>query len=149
MLAIGAPDTGLLFIDRLAWEMRTIEAHSAPLAMCHAITKEEHTMSDNARDKLLDLLDNKAFDPVLQASPDDYKGDDQEKLKDLQKTTKSTKESYHEYDSAEKVRQMFRDDLSSDAAQDVHQQLRDLGLPTLNDIKPEFERVADEVGVGH
>lgn len=72
----------------------------------------------------------------------------QKKLKDLQKTTKSTQKSYHEYESAEKVQQMFRDDLSSDAAQDVHRQLRDLGLPTLNDVKPEFERLADKLGVG-
>lgn len=106
-------------------------------------------MANDARKKLLDLLDKKAFDPVLQASPDDYKGDDKQKLKDLQKTTQSTKESYHEYGSAEKVREMFRDDLSSDAAQKVHKQLRDLGLPTLQDVKPEFEKLADEVGVGH
>ncbi|HEV2127411.1 MAG TPA: hypothetical protein VGR22_02200 [Thermomicrobiales bacterium] len=106
-------------------------------------------MANDARMKLLDLLDKKAFDPVLQASPDDYKGDDKQKLKDLQKTTQSTKESYHEYGSAEKVREMFRDDLSSDAAQKVHKQLRDLGLPTLQDVKPEFEKLADEVGVGH
>ncbi|MDQ4044737.1 MAG: hypothetical protein M3173_04715 [Chloroflexota bacterium] len=105
-------------------------------------------MANDARQKLLDLLDKKAFDPVLQASPDDYTGDDKQKLKDLQKTTQSTKESYHEYGSAEKVREMFRDDLSSDAAQKVHKQLRDLGLPTLQDVKPEFEKLADEVGVG-
>ena len=105
-------------------------------------------MSNDARKKLLDLLDKKAFDPVLKASPDDYKGEDQKKLKDLQKTTRSTQKSYHEYGSAEKVREMFRDDLSSDAAEDVHKQLRDLGLPTLNDVKPEFEKLADEVGVG-
>lgn len=107
-------------------------------------------MSDNARAKLLDLLDREAFDPVLNASPDDYKDDAQkQKLKDVQSTTQSTKKRYHDnYDSAEKVEEMFRDDLSSDAAKDVHRQLRDLGLPTLNDVKSKFEHLADELGVG-
>lgn len=105
----------------------------------------------NAREKMLDLLDRKAFDPVLNASPDDYGSDaDKEKLRHLQKTTQSTRESYHEkYGSAEKVRQMFHDDLNSDAAKKVHRDLKDLGLPVLNDIKPEFERLTDELGVGH
>lgn len=108
-------------------------------------------MSDNdAKQKLLDLLDEKAFDPVLNASPDDYKSEsDKKELRDLQKTTRSTQQSYHKYGSAEKVREMFWDDLSSDAAEKVHRRLKDLGLPTLDDVKPEFEKLADQLGVGH
>ena len=55
-------------------------------------------MSDNqAREKLLDLLDKKAFDPVLKATPDDYtKESDKEKLEDVHATTRSTQQSYHE-----------------------------------------------------
>lgn len=104
----------------------------------------------NAREKLLDLLDREAFDPVLRASPNDYRSDaDKDKLRDLQKTTRSTRDSYREkYDTAAKVRQMFHDDLSSDAARKVHRELKDLGLPTLNDIKPEFDRLANELDVG-
>ncbi len=107
-------------------------------------------MSDNgARQNLLSLLDREAFDPVLDASPDRYSSEgERKKLRDVQETTRSTKESYHRYESAEKVREMFRDDLSSHAAQKVHRQLRDLGLPTLDDVEPEFERLADQLGVG-
>jgi hypothetical protein len=107
-------------------------------------------MPDNdAKQKLLDLLDEKAFDPVLKASADDYKSEgDKKELRDVQETTRSTQRSYHEYGSAEKVREMFRDDLSSDAAQKVHRRLKDLGLPTLGDVKPEFEELADQLGVG-
>ncbi len=103
-----------------------------------------------AREKLLDLLDRKAFDPVLTASPDDYKNeDDKEKLRDVQKTTRHTQQSYHEkYTSARAVRANFRDDLSSDAAKKVHRTLKNLGLPTLDDIKGEFEQVAGELDVG-
>lgn len=104
----------------------------------------------NARDQLLDLIDRKAFQPVLNASPDEYKNErDKQKLQDVQKTTRSTQQSYHEVKTVEKVRDKFRDDLSSDAAQKVHRELHDLGLPTLNDIKDEFEQLADKLGVGH
>lgn len=104
----------------------------------------------DAREKLLDLLDRKAFDPVLKASPDDDNGEDRKRqLKDVQATTRNTRESYHTYGSAEKVREMFRDDLHSDAAEKVHRHLHDLDLPTLNDVELEFERLADQLGVGH
>lgn len=106
-------------------------------------------MSKNAKKQLLDLIDHKVFDPILKASLDDYKSNsDKKKLKDLQKTTKSTQESYHKYKSAEKVEEMFRDDLHSDAAKDVHKESRSLHLPTLNEIKDEFEQLADSLGVG-
>ncbi len=103
-----------------------------------------------AREQLLDLLDRKAFEPVLNASPDDYKSErEKQKLQDVQQTTRSTQQSYHQYPTAEKVRDMFRDDLHSEAAQKVHRELRDLGLPTLHDVKDEFEKLANELGVGH
>lgn len=106
-------------------------------------------MPNDARTRLLDLLDKEAFDPVLKASPNEYKDDaTKQKLKGLQDTTRSTQKSYHDYGSASKVREMFRDDLNSDAARKVHDQLRDLDLPTLPDIESEFERLAEELGVG-
>jgi hypothetical protein len=109
-------------------------------------------MSDkHPREQLLNLLDKKAFDPVLQASPDDYKSEgDKQKLRNLQETTRHTQQSYHEkYTTAQDVRNNFRRDLNSEAAKKVHRELRDLGLPTLNDIKDEFDQLADQLGVGH
>lgn len=105
----------------------------------------------HAREQLLDLLDKKAFDPVLKASPNHYKSEsDKQKLRDLQETTRHTQQSYHEkYTTAQDVRDNFRRDLSSEAAKKVHRELRDLGLPTVNDIKNEFEQLADQLGGGH
>ena len=96
------------------------------------------------------ICSTKAFDPELKASPDDYESDtDKDKLRDLQQTTRNTQESYHrKYESAEKVRRMFHNDLNSDAAKKVHRDLKDLGFPTLNDIEAEFGRLADELDVG-
>lgn len=96
------------------------------------------------------IFDRKAFDPVLTASPDDYKNErDKEKLRDVQETTRHTQQSYHEkYTSARAVHANFRDDLTSDAAKKVHRTLKDLGLPTLDDIKGEFEQLAGELDIG-
>ena len=107
--------------------------------------------NDRAREKLLDLLDRKAFDPVLKASPSTYSSErDQDRLRDVQDTTRNTQRSYHEkYKSAQAVYENFLDDLHSEAAKKVHRELRDLHLPTLNDIKDEFEQMANELGVKH
>lgn len=102
-----------------------------------------------AREQLLDLLDKKAFNPILKASPDDYSSDaDKKKLQEVQRTTRNTQQSYHEkYKTAQDVQTNFRRDLSSEAAKKVHRELQHLKLPTLNDIKDEFEQLADKLGV--
>ena len=100
------------------------------------------------REKLLDFLDRRAFDPVLEASPDDYNENDRKKLKDIKAKTQSTKKRYHQnYDTAKEVVDNFKADLSSEAAEKVHDDLRDLGLPTLNEIKGDFDKLAKNLGV--
>jgi hypothetical protein len=103
----------------------------------------------DARQELVDLLNEKVFNPILNALPDKHKSDaDRQKLKDLQSTTRSTQESYEKrYKSADKVVEMYRDDLSSDSAKKVQKESRDLRLPTLDDVKAEFEKKAQELGV--
>jgi hypothetical protein len=41
----------------------------------------------------------------------------------------------------------FRRDLESEPAKRIHAELRSLGLPTINDVREEFERRAEELGV--
>ncbi len=102
----------------------------------------------NTRQQLVDLLNEKVFGPILAASPDDYDEGDRQTLKDLQSTTRSTQESYEKrYDTAAKVVEMYRDDLSSAAAERVQRESKRLGLPTLPDVKAEFLRRAEELGV--
>jgi hypothetical protein len=101
----------------------------------------------SAKEKLVDFLDRRAFQPVLKADPEDLSEGKRDKLRHAQRATEDARDRYHHYESAEKVYQMYRDDLSSEAAEKVHRELRDLDLPTLHDIRDEFERLADEVGV--
>lgn len=103
-------------------------------------------MADNAKEKLVNFLERKAFEPVLGADPDAYPENKRDKLKDVQDATRAEQERFHDYGSAEEVYQMYRDDLNSEPAQKVHRKLRDLDLPTLNDVRDEFEQLAQGVG---
>lgn len=99
----------------------------------------------DARQNLVELLNKKVFGPILEASPDKYEDEgDRQKLNDLKSTTRSTQKSY---ENAEKVVEMYRDNLSSDAAAKVQRESKRLGLPALPDVKEEFERLARELGV--
>lgn len=107
-------------------------------------------MAKDARAQLLDLIDRKVFAPILHASPERYADDERAALEDIQKTTRSTQQRYHEsYKTAKEVRDNYRDDLSSEAGEKVQRESRRLGLPTLDDIKGDFERLADKLGAGH
>ncbi|WP_137389624.1 hypothetical protein [Rhodoligotrophos defluvii] len=106
-------------------------------------------MASDAKAKLVDFLDRKAFEPVLRADPDRYSESQRAKLEDVKRATESERERFRNYESAEKVYQMYRDDLSSEPAQEVDRELRDLNLPTLKDVREEFEQLAEELGVRH
>ena len=54
---------------------------------------------------------------------------------------------YRGYGSAEEVVTNFKRDLHSAPAKKIHAELKRLGLPTLNDIKDEFEAKARELGI--
>jgi hypothetical protein len=99
-----------------------------------------------AREKLVQVLDDQAFDSSLRASRDRYAANDKSKLKHVKGTTERTKQRHHhEYTSAEEVQDRLRDDLSSSAAQRWQRKLEQLGLPTLHEVADEFE---DLLGVG-
>ena len=101
--------------------------------------------SDTKR-KLVDFLERKAFQPVLDAKPDDYPEGKRDNLRHVQEATRAERERFRNYDSAQQVVDMFHDDLSSEPAKKIHRELRDLDLPTLNDIRAEFDDLARELG---
>jgi len=95
-------------------------------------------MAEDKKDKLVNFLNRRAFDPVLNASESNYSGTEREKLKDAKEATRAEKERYAHYGSAAEVRRIFEDDLSSDPAQKVQRELKQLNLPTLPEIKDDF-----------
>jgi hypothetical protein len=101
----------------------------------------------NAKQELVDFVIGKALDPVMRAKPEGRSDADRRALEHVQKATQSEIERYRNYGSAHEVVVNFKRDLSSSAAKKVHSELRRLDLPTIEDIRDEFERKADKLGV--
>jgi hypothetical protein len=51
----------------------------------------------NARERLVQFLDEEAFDPILRTSVDRYSGNDQDKLEHVKAATERTKQRYHQW----------------------------------------------------
>lgn len=100
----------------------------------------------DARRQLVEFLERKAFRPVLRADEADFPEARRSKLRDVQESTRKEIERFHHYRSAEEVVTNFRRDLTSEPAKKVHRALKDLGLPTLEDVREEFEKLAERVG---
>jgi len=104
-------------------------------------------MSSESKQQLLQLVERKACDPVMRAKPDGRSEAEKKKLEHVQRATKAEIERYRHYSSAEELVTNFKRDLKSDAAKKIHAELRSLHLPTIEDIRDEFERKADQLGV--
>jgi|SRR5438105_4841720 len=104
-------------------------------------------MADRKKDELVRFLEDRAFKPVLNAKPKGRSQAEQKKLEHVQKATRTEIERFHNYSSAQEVVTNFRRDLSSEPARRIHAELRSLGLPTINDLRDEFEKRAEELGV--
>ena len=104
----------------------------------------------DTRDQLVRLLEQRAFDPVLRASADDYDSEAQkQKLSDVQRSTESEKKRYRDdYKTAEDVRKNYLSDLHSAAGKKKTKELEQLGLPSLPSIQDEFLARCEELGVG-
>jgi myo-inositol-1-phosphate synthase len=98
------------------------------------------------KDQLVRFLEERAFKPVLNAKPKGRSEAEQKKLEHVQKATRAEIERFHNYGSAQEVVTNFKRDLDSEPAKRIHAELRSLGLPTINEIREEFERRAKELG---
>ena len=97
-----------------------------------------------SKQELLDFLDKHVFLRILHASERDLGTKQREGIEDLKKRTQDEMGRFHGYDSAERIVQMYKDDLHSEAAKPVNARLQDLGLPRLIDIRDEFLKLAGE-----
>ncbi|MGB7843053.1 MAG: hypothetical protein WBL21_09695 [Salinimicrobium sp.] len=98
--------------------------------------------------KLLDILNKKAFNPILDKSKDDYDSEDKKKkLEEVQQNTKSKKERFENYNTPEEVRENYLHVLSSEKDENLEEKLKDLDLPRLSQIKKEFLDLCKELDV--
>ncbi|MER8379280.1 MULTISPECIES: hypothetical protein [unclassified Mesorhizobium] len=101
----------------------------------------------HAQQELVEFVISKAFNPVMRAKPDGKSDAERKMLEHVQQATKTEIERYRRYGSAEEVATNFKRDLNSDAAKKLHAQLRRLHLPTIEDIRDDFEDKARALGV--
>lgn len=101
----------------------------------------------SAKEQLVDFLEQHAFQPVLRAKESAVPKGKQEELKDLQDRTRTEIERFHNYRTAEDVVTNYRRDLHSRKAQEVQARLKALDLPTLPDVRDDFEALAEKLGV--
>ena len=104
-------------------------------------------MADHKKDELVRFLEERAFKPVLNAKQKGRSAAEQKKLEHVQKATRAEIERFHKYRSAQEVVTNFKRDLDSEPAKRIHAELRSIGLPTINDIREEFEKRAEKLGV--
>jgi hypothetical protein len=107
-------------------------------------------MASDTKHQLTEFVIDRAFEPVMRARSDGRPDADRKMLQHLQQATRAEIERYRHYRSAAEVITNFKRDLTSEPAKKVHSQLRRLRLPTLEDIKDEFESKARDLGApGH
>jgi hypothetical protein len=100
------------------------------------------------RQKLVRFLDEKAFDPVVHKSANDYSGKKRQKFEDVKRSTASEKKRFHDrYGTAEEVKKNYLSDLSSRTAKRKQRELDELGLPTLPEFRKEFMELCQKLGV--
>jgi hypothetical protein len=104
--------------------------------------------ANDARRQLLDFINKKAFDPVIDASIEKYEGKDREQLKDIQRKTVNEKKQFeNDYTSADEVKSGFLSNVRSEHAEKVNHTLERLKLPTLPSLKDDFMKLCDKLGV--
>jgi len=96
-----------------------------------------------SKKELLGFLDSRVFNPILRARKDNYKESQQQALADVQGSTKSEKQRFHGYGSAQDIRDNYMSDLHSETAKRINRELKRLKLPSLPEVKDEFLAIAD------
>lgn len=103
---------------------------------------------DRKREELLKFLNQKVFDPILRALPEDYKSEDlKKKLNDVKRRTESEKHIFHEFQTAEQVKKNYLADLDFRTARKTDYELDELKLPSLIKVKDEFLRLCEKLKV--
>lgn len=100
------------------------------------------------REELLKFIDKNAFDVILKASGEKLNDEEKELLGDVQRKTESEKKQFHEkYKTAEEVKKNYLSDVRSKSAKKVNEELKKLRLPTLPDLKDEFQELCKKLEV--
>ncbi len=104
---------------------------------------------DEKRERLLQFLDARLFDPILKVPPTRYARESERmRLADVKRTTAKEKHRFHsDLHSAAEVKASFLADLGDCAGRRCNRELAALHLPRYSDFRDEFMRLCDRLGV--
>jgi hypothetical protein len=102
---------------------------------------------EDVRRRFLSYLDEHAFEPVLKARPEDHPQDQRDRLTEMQEAIRSERDRFQRCGTAVEVYEMFEEELRSEPARKAHRELRELDLPTLEDVRLDFQQMAGELGI--
>jgi hypothetical protein len=103
-------------------------------------------MIDNSRQRLVDLLEQQFFAPILDSNPDRLPPHQRELAADLQGELARERERLRNSGSATALTQEFGAYAAEHSA-DLDPRLSELGLPTLGDLRYDVEKLAAELGL--
>lgn len=113
-----------------------------------AVAFAERMTKHDVAHRLIDFLDEHAFGPVLAASPERFPQEKRVALRAAQVETRRERERFGRGASPEEIYRTYHEELAAPAAADLHRRLRELDLPTLEDVRIDFEQMAGDLGVG-
>ncbi|MDG5814631.1 hypothetical protein QA601_06060 [Chitinispirillales bacterium ANBcel5] len=101
------------------------------------------------RQQLLNFLDNRAFDPILEAIPEHYSSDkDRKMLEDVQEITRYEKDMFHfQLTTAQQIKDQFIREMTRDNSGRISRELEDLELPRFQEIKSQFLNLCNELKI--
>lgn len=101
----------------------------------------------DAKDELVKFIDKEAFDVIIKTSSDKFEGKERENFEEIKRKTEKEKEKFHHYKTAKDVKKNFLQNVRSKPAQKLDKDLKKFKLPTLPDVKDEFEKLCDKLEV--
>jgi len=104
-------------------------------------------MAKDAKKELLNFIDHKAFDVILKKDAGKMDEKEKDQLEELQRKTKNEKDKFHGYGSAREIKDNFLQNVRSKPAHKLNSDLKDFKLPTLPDLKDDFEALCEKLGV--
>jgi hypothetical protein len=99
--------------------------------------------------RLFDFLDQHAFAPVLNASAERYPEPRRAALlRSAQERVRRERERFERGASAGAIYRIYHEELAAPETVELHERLRQLDLPTLEDVRIDFEQMANDLGIG-
>lgn len=132
--------------------------HELDMRDPHSLVRDLHCISADEgvlqmrelikKQLLLDFLDQRALDPILEAQPNQYSSErDRDILAEVQRNAAFEKEQFHRAESAKQIRDRYLNDLYLEHISRLGNALEDLELPRFRQLRINFLQLCKELEI--